>query len=258
MGSIVEKLSVYRVAVAILFCIHAAYPALGQGTVRVAVASNFAGVQEALSKKFSESTGHHVKNSSGSTGKLYAQITNGGPYDIFLSADAEHAELLENSDIGVKDTRFTYAVGRLALYAPRISGIAKGADALSVSAIKHLAVANPRSAPYGAAAVATMEHLKIWDTYKDNIVYGENIAQTMQFVESGGAEAGFVAYSQVVDRPKDQFWIVPEALHPALKQDAILLAAGKDNAAAKAYLLFLQSEEARKIIAASGYSIPKT
>ncbi|MDZ4861549.1 MAG: molybdate ABC transporter substrate-binding protein [Candidatus Hydrogenedentes bacterium] len=226
------------------------------GTVRVAVASNFITTQEALVKKFAESSGHTVTSSAGSTGKLFAQISNGAPFDIFLSADEEHVAVLEKRGLAAKGSRFTYAIGRLAVYSPVVAGIANGAEALKAAQITHLAIANPETAPYGEAAVAALRNLDLWDHFQGRIVYGENIAQTMQFVDSGGAEAGVVAYSQVHLREKKLYWIVPGKAHPPLNQDAALLEAGTKNTAAAAYCAFLKSEDARRIIAESGYSAP--
>lgn len=221
-------------------------------TVYVAVASNFADAQAALAKAFEKTSGNAVKASSGSTGKLYAQIENGGPFEVFLSADTEHVDKLIAAKLAVPDSRFTYATGRLALYAPLLAGVSEGT--LKSDAIKHLAIANPKTAPYGAAAADTLRALGLWNAFQGRVVIGENIGQTFQFVETRSAEAGLVAYSQVIRQKADRYWLVPEKLHTPLKQDACLLAAGKDNPTARAYLVYLRSPEARKIIESFGYT----
>lgn len=226
------------------------------GTVHVAVASNFAEAQEALAKAFQAKAGHAIKASPGSTGKLYAQVKNGGPFEIFLSADDTHVEELIDDKLGVATTRFTYAIGRLALYAPALKPVAEGT--LKSTAIKHLSIANPKVAPYGEAAMETLKNLGLLDAFKDRTVYGENIAQTLQFVDSGAAEAGFVAYAQVKKFDADTFWLVPAESHAPIKQDAVLLSAGKNNAAAIAYLAYIRSDDGQKIIESFGYSVEKT
>ncbi|MCC6797881.1 MAG: molybdate ABC transporter substrate-binding protein [Candidatus Hydrogenedentes bacterium] len=226
------------------------------GTVYAAVASNFAEAQDALAKAFQAKTGHTIKVSPGSTGKLYAQVKNGGPFEIFLSADDTHVDKLITDKLALDATRFTYAVGRLALYAPSLKPVAEGT--LKSTAIKHLSIANPEVAPYGVAATETLKKLGLLDAFKDRTVYGENIAQTLQFVDSGAAEAGFVAYSQVKKFDAGTFWLVPTDSHAPIKQDAILLSTGKDNAAAIAYLAFIRSEDGQKIIESFGYSVEKT
>ena len=224
-------------------------------TVYVAVASNFAAPLGELTKAFEKKTGAAVKSSSGSTGKLFAQIENGGPFEVFLSADTAHVDLLMNENLAEKESRFTYAIGRLALYAPRFAQVSE--DTLKEESVRHLAIANPETAPYGAAAVETLRGLGLWESFKDRVVYGENIAQTLQFVESGAAEAGFAAYAQVVKRDAKSYWLVPDDRHAPIRQDACLLVAGKGNAAARAFLDFLKSDEGVKIIESFGYSVEK-
>lgn len=221
--------------------------------VYVAVASNFQPTQEALAKAFTEKTGHTVAATPGATAKLYAQAKNGAPFQVFLSADHEHVDRLCAEGVGVGETRFVYATGKLALYSAR-EPVRDGA-LLRGDTVKHLAIANPAVAPYGAAAVAALKALGLWDTLAPRIAQGENIAQAYQFVESGAAEAGFVAWSQVLKVPADRVWLVPQDLYPPLVQEAVLLLPGKDKPAAAAYLDFLKGDAARALITATGYAL---
>ena len=225
------------------------------GPVYVAVASNFKDVQDELAKRFTAATGQKVETSPGSTGKLYAQITNGAPFHVFLSADAAHPERLENEGAGVEGTRFTYAVGRLAMVSAGKVDVSIGLDSLKDPRVTHIALANPETAPYGSAAVQVLKGAGLWELVEDKIVYGENIAQTHQFIESGAAEIGFVAYSQVLDMETGKVWLVSPGRYSSIRQDAILLKSGASHPGAKAYLEFMRSDEARGVIAASGYTV---
>jgi molybdate transport system substrate-binding protein len=223
----------------------------------VAVATNFAEVMEALTPKFAAASGHTIRVSSGSTGKLYAQIRNGAPFDIMLAADQKRPALLEASPQGVAGTRFTYAIGRLTLWSAdpgRIQG--DGTAVLKAGAFKHLAMANPKLAPYGLAAEQTLASLDLWDSVKDRIVLGENIGQAFSQVATGNADLGFVALSAVKSprnaRPGSR-WDVPVTLYEPIRQDAVLLAHGADNAAARAFLSYLKDAAAQKVIGAYGY-----
>lgn len=221
--------------------------------VYVAVASNFQPTQEALAKAFTEKTGHTVAATPGATAKLYAQAKNGAPFEVFLSADREHVDRLCAEGAGVGEMRHVYAIGKLALYSAK-EPVREGA-LLKGDAVKHLAIANPAVAPYGAAAVAALKALHLWDALAPRVVQGENIAQAYQFVESGAAEAGFVAWSQVLKSPADRVWLLPQELYPPLVQEAVLLLPGKDKPAAAAYMDFLKSDAARALIAATGYAL---
>ena len=193
-----------------------------------------------------------VAATPGATAKLYAQAKNGAPFQVFLSADHEHVDRLCAEGVGVGETRFVYATGKLALYSAR-EPVRDGA-LLRGDTVKHLAIANPAVAPYGAAAVAALKALGLWDALAPRIVQGENIAQTHQFIESGAAEAGFVAWSQVLKAPADRVWLLPQDLYPPLVQEAVLLAPGKDKPAATAYLAYLKTDAARALITATGYA----
>jgi len=222
----------------------------------VAVAGNFAAPQAELADSFRTATGVEIETSLGATGQLYAQIVNGAPFDIFLAADTVRPQLLEEQNATVPDSRFTYAVGRLVLYASTWDSVAVGDLQLGSRPIRHLALANPQTAPYGAAAVAVLQHFGLMDEYADRIVRGENVGQAFQFVESGAAEAGFVALSQVFDRAARHYWLVPDSLHAPILQDGVLLRLGQTNPHAQQYLDFIRGETGRRVIASFGYALP--
>lgn len=230
--------------------------------VFVAVATNFTSCLRELVAEFEQQTGHHVVVSPGSTGKLYAQITNGAPFDVFLSADIRRPKLLEKEGLTVEESRFTYAIGRLTLWSSDPSLVnGDGAEILRAQLYRYLAIANHKTAPYGAAARQTLRALQLWDTVTPHMVQGENIGQTFQFVASGNAELGFVALSQVMD-PKmkgiGSRWDVPVHLYQPIKQDAVLLTRGKSNRGARTLLDYLQGDEARTLIMRFGYDVTIT
>lgn len=218
--------------------------------VSVAVAANFAAVAEELGAAFKAETGHDVVLSSGATGGLYTQITQGAPFQIFFSADNKRPAQAVTEGFGVDGTVSTYAVGKLVLYSPSID-VADGAAVLKAGDFQHIAIADPATAPYGAAAVKTMESLGVDLTAK--LVTGENITQTLQFVESGNAEIGFVALSQVIGKGGNQ-WLVPSDLYSPIIQDVVLLKTGESSDAAKAFLAFVQSDAGKAIIEKYGYA----
>jgi molybdate transport system substrate-binding protein len=221
--------------------------------VRVAVASNFAGPVKAIAERFEAARGHAVVLSVASTGKLYAQIRNGAPFQVFLAADAERPRLLEEEGFGLPGSRFTYALGRLVLWSPAPGYVDPAGEVLAEGDFRHLAIANPRLAPYGRAARESLENLGLWQALQGRLVRGENIGQTFQFVQSGNAELGLVARSQVEQpgaRMAGSRWDVPETLHAPIEQQAVLLA---DHGAARAFLAYLRGEEARALIHSYGY-----
>jgi molybdate transport system substrate-binding protein len=224
--------------------------------LNVAVAANFSATQDALAARFTELTGTPVVASAGSTGQLFAQIQNGAPFHVFLSADQRRPEQLEAAGLAVPGSRFSYAEGRLALYGPGLDSVRAGGADLQGRTDARVAIANPETAPYGAAAVAAIEKLGLTQALAPRIVQGESIAQADQFVRSGSAELGFVALSQVIHEPARKYWVVPRELHAPILQDAVLLQPGRDQPAAQEYLDFLKGEEARRIIEGDGYSIP--
>jgi molybdate transport system substrate-binding protein len=221
------------------------------GEAHIAVAANFALPARHLAQAFGQASGHKLMLASGSTGKFYAQVKSGAPFDVLLSADEETPRRLEAEKLSVPGSRFTYAVGRLVLWAPKTKSAKEAEATLANQEFKRLAIANPRLAPYGAAARQTLENLGLWESLNSRLVQGENIAQAFQFVASGNAEAGFVALSQI-DRSAPH-WLVPERLHAPLRQDAVLLARGADNAAARGFLEYLKTAPARERIRSYGY-----
>jgi molybdate transport system substrate-binding protein len=221
-------------------------------TVLVAVAANFADVAEELAPLFSEATGHEVRHSFAATGQLYTQITQGAPFEVYLAADDERPARAVAEGLAVEGTVFTYAIGQLALYSTSID-LADATAVLQAGEVDHLAIADPETAPYGRAAMETLEALGLTELYAGKIVTGESITQALQFVASGSAELGLVAASQV--QGKAGAWVVPPELHQPIRQDAVLLAAGADNPAARAYLAFLRSDAAVAMITAAGYAV---
>lgn len=221
-------------------------------TVSVAVAANFTRVAEDLAPLFKAATGQDVTYSFGATGQLYAQITQGAPFEVFLAADDTRPALAVSEGFGVEGTVFTYAIGALALYSTSID-LADGKAVLEAGAFDKLAIADPETAPYGRAATEAIAALGLTEAIMTKLVTGENITQTLQFVESGNAEIGFVAASQVVG--KAGVWIVPAGLFEPIRQDAVLLKTGESNPAAAAFIDFLSSPAAVAVIEAAGYVV---
>jgi molybdate transport system substrate-binding protein len=224
--------------------------------VHVAVAANFLATLQALATDFQARTGHHLVISSGSTGKLYAQIKNGAPYDVLLAADTERPQRLEQEGLAVAGSRYTYAVGRLALWSRDPGRIDAQGKVLTSGSLRHLAIANPQTAPYGVAARQALEHLGVWERYAPDLVRGEDIGQVLQFVDSGNADAGLVALAQVVKHGGGSYWRVPATYHAALAQQAVLLRRAEKPAAARAFLDYLRGSEARAILQRDGYGLP--
>lgn len=228
-------------------------------TVRVAVAANFYPLMQRMAVQFEKDTGHQTVLSSGASGKFYTQIKNGAPFDVLLSADDETpARLLKEGD-AVAGTAFTYAIGKLILWSPDAAAVDAQGAVLKTGKFRHLAIANPKTAPYGTAAVEFMTQLGILNTLRPRLVQGENIAQAYQFVATGAAEIGFVAYSQVIKDGKigsGSGWLVPASAYTPIRQDAVLLNKGKNATAARALLDYLKGQKATAIIQASGYDLP--
>ena len=227
--------------------------------VRVAVAANFAAPLKTLALEFEKDSGHTLLLSAGATGKLYAQIKSGAPFDVFLSADEQTPARLEKEYDAVTGSRFTYAVGRLVLWSAQPNYVDAQGAVLKSGNFKHLALAAPQLAPYGAAAVQTLTQLDLLAALTPRFVRGESIGQTYSFVASGNAELGFVALSQVFENGRisqGSSWIVPTNLYDALRQDAVLLTRARDKPAARAMLAFLKTEKARALVRAFGYETP--
>jgi molybdate transport system substrate-binding protein len=225
---------------------------VGAAETAVAVAANFTAPAEEIGAAFTAKTGDSIVFSFGATGALYAQITQGAPFTVFLAADNKRPTTAVSEGFGVEGTEFTYAVGKSALYSPSLD-VTDGKVVLEANGFSHLALAEPTAAPYGAAAMEVLGHLGLADAVAPKIVTGENISQTLQFIDSGNAELGFVARSQVVGKPANQVWLVPAELYTPILQDAVLLKTGADDAVATAFVDFLKGEEARAIIEKYGY-----
>ncbi|WP_119304683.1 molybdate ABC transporter substrate-binding protein [Dongia deserti] len=223
----------------------------------VAVAANFAGAVEAIGAEFAKDTGHTIQVTTGATGKLYAQISEGAPFDVLLSADIKTPAQLQDEGTAVLGTSFTYAVGMLSVWSADSDRI--GADpkaALTAPETLHVAIANPDLAPYGVAAREALTAMGLWETIQPKIVMGENIGQTFSMVDTGAAQMGFIATSAIESpgsAPKGSRYDVPQALFTPIKQDAVLLKAGDGNAAAIAFLDYLKGDKAKAIIASFGY-----
>ena len=226
--------------------------------VTVAVASNFSAPMKEIVAAFEKESGHKAKLAFGSSGKFYAQIRNGAPFDLFFSADQAKPKALEREGMTVAGSRLTYAVGALALWSADNKLVDKEGRILKQGTFRKLAVANPKLAPYGAAAMEVLESLKLAEALQAKLVMGENISQTFQFVSSGNAEIGFVALSQALQGGTGEpgsYWIVPSALYEPILQDAVILKRGKGNEAAAALLRFMRTEQTRNILASFGYGI---
>ncbi|HEY0783697.1 MAG TPA: molybdate ABC transporter substrate-binding protein [Thermoanaerobaculia bacterium] len=235
----------------------AVFPSLlAAAEVRVAVAANFATPLKDIGAEFEKATGHKLLVSSGATGKLSTQIENRAPFDVLLAADAEHPARLEAAKLAVAGSRFTYAVGRLVLWSADPKRVDGEGKVLATDTYAHVAIANPKTAPYGAAAQQALTRLGLWEKVQPKIVQGEDIGQTFQFAVSGAAELAFVALSQVQvpgTAAKGSVWRVPETLYAPIEQQAVLLTSAKDSAAARAFLEFLRGAAAKAIIARYGY-----
>ena len=226
--------------------------------VHAAVAANFAVPMQKLAQQFEKDSGHKAILSSGATGKFYAQIKNGAPFDVLLAADDETPEKLAKEGLALGGSRFTYAIGRLVLWSAKPGLVDGKGEVLKKGGFTHLSIANPRLAPYGAAVIESLQALGLLEAVQPKFVQAENIAQAFQFAASGNAELGFVAMSQVYEEGKlksGSAWIVPARLHAPIRQDAVLLEKGKGKAAAEALLRFLKSEQAKSLIRSYGYDL---
>ena len=222
----------------------------------VAVAANFSAPMQQIALAFQKDTGHQLRLSFGATGGIYAQIKNGGPFDVFLSADQLTPQKIEAEGLGVPQTRFTYATGQLVLWSKQDGLVDDKGQVLRSKNIQRIALANPKLAPYGAAALEAMTQLGLLDELKPKLVQGDNIAQTYQFVSTQNAQIGFVALSQVFADGKitsGSGWVLPSSLYKPILQDAILLKNGKDNSAAKALMLYIKGDKAKEMIKRFGY-----
>ncbi|QXI40464.1 molybdate ABC transporter substrate-binding protein [Pseudomonas xantholysinigenes] len=237
-----------------LVCLNSAWA----DEVQVAVAANFTAPIQAIAKDFEKDTGHKLVAAYGATGQFYAQIKNGAPFEVFLAADDSTPAKLEQEKEIVAGSRFTYAIGTLALWSAKPGYVDAKGEVLKKNDFKHLSIANPKAAPYGLAATQVLDKLKLTEATKAKIVEGQNITQAFQFVSTGNAELGFVALSQVYKDGKiseGSAWIVPAELHDPIRQDAVILNKGKDNPAAKALVDYLKGPKAAAVIKSYGYEI---
>jgi len=224
--------------------------------IRIAVASNFRPAMQVIAKRFESKTGHDVILIFGSTGKQYAQIKHGAPFDAFFAADSRRPKQLEEDGAAVAGTRFTYAVGKLVLWSPVAGYVDPSGNVLNTGDFKHLAIANPELAPYGLAAQQVLKSRGLWESLASRLVRGESIVQAFQFIDSGSAELGFIAYAQIKQPGKPlqgSYWDIPQSLYSPIEQQAVLL---RDSEPARAFLQFIQSWEALKIIGVFGYQAP--
>jgi molybdate transport system substrate-binding protein len=249
------RVAILAMAAGLALSLAAAAQALA-AEVNVAVAANFTEPAKAIAERFKARTGHTATLNFGSSGQFYAQIANGAPFEVFLSADRERPEKAEAEGFAVAGSRFTYAVGRLVLYS-RTPGLVDGRGVVLKSGrFQKLAIADPKVAPYGVAAIETLRKLGAYDSASPKLVQGASIAQAFQFVDTGAAELGFLGLSQVIGVKGGSRWIVPTTLHTPIDQQAVLLKTGARNRAARDFVQFLKSPEAKAIIRRYGYQVP--
>ena len=235
-------------------CLILPLPAMAD-TALLAVAANFTDASKVLIQQFEKISGHSVKASYGSTGKLFAQINNAAPFDVFMSADVETVSKLAALGKTVLATDFAYARGKLVLWSAKPDLFSNGEQYLKAGTYAHLALANPKTAPYGEAAQQVLQHLALWSVVQGKLVTGDSIAQAFQFVATQNAEVGFVAKSQVLAWQGGCSWDIPEQYYAPIIQQAVLLQRARNNLAATSFLAFLKTEPAKKIIRDFGYGV---
>lgn len=252
----IEAHALPALALATLAALLATAPNVRADEVSVAVAANFAGPLAKIGEGFTAATGHTLKVSAGSTGKFYSQIVAGAPFELLIAADDETPKKLIAEGLAVQGSNFSYAIGRLVLWSAQPGYVDDQGAVLAAGKFKHLAIANPKLAPYGQAGMEVMKARGVADAIAAKLVTAESIAQAYQFVATGNAELGFVALSQVATPGKPvigSYWLVPAPLHGAIRQDAVLLKTGQKNPAAAAFLAYLKSAPAKAVIQAYGY-----
>jgi len=241
------------VGIAVLSLLAAVAPSVA-AEVKVAVAANFTEPAKEIGALFEKATGNTAVLSFGATGQFYTQITQDAPFEVFLSADQKTPKKAITEGFALKDSVFTYATGKVVLFSKN-KDLVKGEETLKEGKFEKIAIANPETAPYGTAGVEVMKKLGVYDALAPKIVQGNNIAQAYQFVDTGNAELGFVALSQVIKKDEGSRWIVPDDLYSTIAQDAVLLKKGESNPTAKAFLDFLKGKEARAVIEKFGYGL---
>lgn len=251
-----RRRSVFALRAIAAACLLVASPGRA-GEVLAAVAANFTAATQRIVPLFESATGHRVKASFGSTGKLYAQIKNGAPYDVFLSADQRRPDLLEREGATVAGTRFTYAIGRLALWSADPDRVDAAGAVLQSGKIDRLAIANPNTAPYGVAALEVLKRLGVYEGLRHRLIQGQSISQVLQFVGTGNASLGFIAVAQLnsLTTSTGSAWVVPQALYDPIRQDAVLLRHAAPNPAAREFHAFLRGPQARRVIEDLGYGL---
>jgi molybdate transport system substrate-binding protein len=231
--------------------------------ITIAAASDLNFVFRELVTEYEKSTGDRVRLSLGSSGNFYAQIQNGAPFDLYFSADIAYPRKLEEAGLTVPGSLYLYAIGRIVLWTGKDSrlDLSKGLEILRQPTIKKIAIANPKHAPYGRAAVAAMEHAQVYDRVKDKLVLGENISQAAQFIESGAADVGIIAMSLALAplmQAAGQYWEIPADAHPPIEQGAVILKGAKNQERAKAFLSFVQGAEGQTMMKRYGFVIPRS
>ncbi len=231
--------------------------------ITIAAASDLNFVFRELVAEYEQSTDDRVRLSLGSSGNFYAQIQNGAPFDLYFSADIAYPRKLEEAGLTVPGSLYPYAIGRIVLWAGKDSrlDLSKGLEILRESTVKKIAIANPKHAPYGRAAVAAMEQAQVYDRVKDKLVFGENISQAAQFVESGAADIGIIAMSLALAPPMQaagRYWEIPADVHPPIEQGAVIIRGAKNQERAKAFLSFVQSAEGQAMMKRYGFIVPSS
>src|SRR5437660_873297 len=263
-GKIMKTCTFLVTAILLVPIVVGAMPELSQaGELSIAAASDLNFAFKEIVAGFEKKTGHTVKLSLGSSGNFYAQLSNGAPFDLYFSADIDYPKKLEEAGLAEPGTLYMYALGRIVLWVPKGSPIdvhALGIEALQHPSVKKIAVANPKHAPYGRAAVAALEHFKVYDAVKDKLVLGENISQTAQFVQTGSADIGIIALSLAVApamKETGAYWEVPLDAYPRLEQGAVILKATKDQKTARAFLDYVKSPEGTAVFKRYGFFLPE-
>lgn len=261
MPMVTARIGIFMVALALMWlCLGPAASEAAEITIAAASDLNFAFKE--LVAEFEKTTGNHVKLSLGSSGNFFSQIQHGAPFDLYFSADIRFPQKLEQSGHAVPGSLYKYAVGRLVVWTPSGSTVDPekvGMEALLASSVRKIAIANPKHAPYGRAAVEAMKHFKVYDLVKEKLVLGENVSQAAQFVESGASDIGIVALSLALApsmKAAGKYWEVPAEAHRPLEQGAVILKAAKAPDAARAFLDFLKGETGREIMQRYGFRLP--
>jgi len=250
-----------RIIIALCMLLITGVNGAGAEEITIAAASDLSFAFREIATEYENTTGNHVRLTLGSSGNFYAQIQNGAPFDLYFSADIAYPRKLEEAGLTVPGSLYLYAIGRIVLWTGKDSrlDLSKGLEILRQPAIKKIAIANPKHAPYGRAAVAAMEHAQVYDRIKDKLVLGENISQAAQFIESGAADVGIIAMSLALAplmQAAGQYWEIPADAHPPIEQGAVILKGAKNQERAKAFLSFVQGAEGQTMMKRYGFIVP--